>query len=105
MHHSGLLFQNVDWFTLLQNHKENLRQIVERMDKNQLPNTSSNDLCEYLLSSIPSQVPEIMQDDISIEPGEADVDVSKHPEFFTHGRTGSNFVKGTKIDVNKEKCL
>ena len=92
------LFSGVDWFSVEEQQKTELKNEVAKYDGNRLLNTAVDDLCHYFEEKYRVDVPVLQQDAIVVDQREAEVDVSRRFEYVRHGR-GPHHVPGTTVEI------
>jgi hypothetical protein len=95
-----MLFQQAGIFAVLENQREKIKRLVEKLEPNYLLNASEEDLAKALVEEVRLEVPVINESGIhTSDYGETDIDVSSDPvrRFLDRGRP--SYVKGVRVTV------
>ncbi len=96
-HQDTLLFSNHDLRKVLQHQEMELFREIDEIDGNRLLNTNVEDLCDYFEQKYKIEVPQLREDEITVDQHETDVDVSQDPRRFIRDRSKPFYIKGTKV--------
>ncbi|MYD79498.1 MAG: hypothetical protein F4X44_02665 [Gammaproteobacteria bacterium] len=95
------LFSRVDWHSVKEQQRHTLQSEIDKIDGNQLLNTSIDDLCKYFEEKFRIDVPVLIKDQIVADQQETQIEVSisidRMPQFENPNRT--NRVAGTLVEV------
>ncbi len=92
-----LLFSNRDLRDVLQHQEMELFREIDKIDGNRLLNTNVEDLCDYFEQKYKIEVPQLREDEITVDQHETDVDVSQDPRRFIRDRSKPFYIKGTRV--------
>jgi hypothetical protein len=92
------LFSGVDWFSVEEHQKKELKNEVANYDGNRLLNTAVDDLRDYFEDKYRVDVPVLQPDAIVADQREAQVDVSHRFDYVTCG-PGPHNVPGTTVEI------
>lgn len=92
-----LLFSEYDLLSVLEHQKQELFKKIDRIEGNQLLNTSLEDLLDYFERQYKLEPPRLKEDEITVDQREVDVDVSKDPSREIFDRSKPFYVKGTEV--------
>ena len=96
---TDLLFNRHDLRGVLAAQEQAISKDVDSLDENRLLNSSHLDLCQYFVEKYTVEPVRIDEEGIKADYGDAQVDVSHRFEYAVHDRSGSTYVKGTRIAV------
>lgn len=91
------LFAKNDLRGVLEAHDRKMLNEIEGIEANRILNTSADDLCDYFETQYKVDVPRVKQDQISLEQGEAKVDVSQDPFRVIFDRSQPFYLTGTQV--------
>ena len=92
------LFSKVDWFSVEEHQKTQLKNEVANYDGNRLLNTAVDDLCGYFEEKYRVDVPVLQREAIVADQREAQVDVSHRFDYAPRVR-GPHHVPGTTVEI------
>ncbi len=93
------LFSHRDLSDVLEDRQRRMYAEIDNIDGNRLLNTSVDDLCDYFVSEYTVQTPELQEGNISMDQGEADVDLRRNPNYHVPDQSRPALVKGTGITI------
>ncbi|MGQ4813410.1 hypothetical protein [Agrobacterium vitis] len=93
------LFNKGDWFTTQEQWKKQLSESIERMNGDELLNTSTTDLARYYANDMTFEVPKIYPDNIVVDQRETQVDISRDHNRYIRDRSQAFYIAGTAVDV------
>lgn len=107
-----LLFSQYDLRGTIQNHEQKMFAEIDGIEGNRLLNTSIDDLCDYFEQEYKIAVPQLDEESIQVDQGEARVDVSRDHNRFIIDRSQPFYITGTMVtfyvpykgDANLFKC-
>lgn len=76
-----------------------MHQEIEGQHGNELLNSSTDDLARYYASKYTVDVPVLHPEDILVDQGEQQIDVSQDRMRYSNDRSGPHYVTGTAVDV------
>jgi hypothetical protein len=95
------LFCDVDYFRLQDAQRRAMQAELASMDGNRLLNTNGDDLVAYFVGKFGIEVPQLLEDKMSVDQREAQRDVSGDPRrSFFLDRAGPVVVTGAEISVD-----
>jgi hypothetical protein len=78
--HDDYLFGKQDLRSVLENAKAQIKETVQKHDRNHLLNVSESDLADHLISEFALEAPQLRREAIYVkDQSEADIDVSQDP--------------------------
>lgn len=93
------LFAELDWHSVDQHRRQELRKEVEGIDADRLLNTSVDDLVEYLVGKYRVDAPVLDVDSLVVDQREKQIDVSRDPMRGVYDRSRPFYIAGTQVDV------
>ena len=100
MSRTDLLFYGKDLGALIHRCETEIKEEVERWDRNRILASSETDLVAYLVEKYTLDPPRLLRDDIHIESeGEAKIDVSGRFEYGVWDRSSPHFIPGSFVTV------
>lgn len=97
---NNILFCKVDWHSVTEHQKTELKKEIDHFDTNKLLNTSTQDLIEYFIEKYSINVPVLQEDQISVDDKEAQIDVSHDQMRYISDRSRPFYITGTQIEVD-----
>lgn len=97
MSRADYLFSQYDLRSGLEAERNKMFQEIEGMEKNRLLNTSVSDLVDYFVEKYTIDVPKLLEDQITTDQSETQVDVSKDGNRYISDRSRPFYIPGTKI--------
>lgn len=97
MARADYLFSEFDLRNGLEAEREKMFQEIESIEKNRLLNTSVPDLVDYFVEKYTVNAPKLLEDKISTDQAETQVDVSRDPNRYISDPSRPFYVPGTKI--------
>lgn len=97
MARSDYLFSEFDLRRGLEAEREKMFQEIEGMEKNRLLNTSVPDLVDYFVEKYTIKAPKLLEDQITTDQSETQVDVSRDQSRYISDRSRPFHISGTKI--------
>ena len=93
------LFHEGAWFATSSEWRKKLLQEIEKIDGNELLNSSTSDLATYYATKFSLSVPVLYADDITVNQKEVQIYVSNDKgRYFSHN-SGPYYIAGTCIEV------
>lgn len=99
MTRSCLLFNGVSIYDVIEGQKKGVEEGVQELDANYLLNVSEEDLIACLVNQFRLDVPVLNEEGISVESGEAQVDVSRDPMRFIDDRSRPFYLPGSRTTI------
>lgn len=100
MSKSDYLFAKADWYSFAQHQKEAMTKDIQAMDSNRLLNTAPEDLVRYFADKYRIDVPTLIDESISVDQHEVQIDVSRDPMRFIRDRSRPFHITGTAVEVH-----
>ncbi len=97
MSRADYLFSEFDLRRGLEAEREKMFQEIEGIERNRLLNTSVSDLVDYFVEKYTVNVPILLDDQISTDQFETQVDVSKDQNRYISDRSRPFHISGTKV--------
>jgi hypothetical protein len=97
---SDYLFAGADWYSVEQHQKETMAKDIQEMDGNPLLNTAPEDLVRYFADKYRIDVPTLLDESISADQREVQVDVSRDPMRFIRDRSRPFHIAGTAVELH-----
>ncbi len=91
------LFHEFDLRGTLENQEKTMLQEIESIDANRLLNTSESDLLDYFEEKFKVEVPRLLEEHITTDQQESQVEVSQEFNRFISDESGPFYVPGTKV--------
>jgi len=99
MRQPNYLFNKYDWFSVQEHVKKQLTSEILGMDGNRLLNTSADDLSKYFENKYRVNVPILLEDKISADQQETQIDVSQDRLRAIRDRSRPFYIPGTAIEI------
>lgn len=96
-HDHNYLFMTYDFGDSLRAHEKKMMQQIDSVDGNRLLNTSVEDWINYFEEEYKINAPKLLEDQITIDQGEAQIDVSKDPNRLIFDRDQAFYITGTRV--------
>lgn len=93
------LFSKYRIFDVIEAQKKALGEEIDRINSNQLLNTSTSDLGEYLYEKFKMKIPLLQKENIEVSQNETKIDVSHDPMRGIFDRERPFYVTGTEIKI------
>ncbi|MEZ4388884.1 MAG: hypothetical protein R3D98_15170 [Candidatus Krumholzibacteriia bacterium] len=93
------LFSRLPWHDVAQNQLEALVHEIDSIDGDRLLNTSPDKLCEYFERKYEIDVPVLVDEKITVQQRETQIDISRDWNRNVHDRSRPHYIAGTAIDV------
>ena len=97
---SDYLFAEADWYSVEQHQKETMAKDIQEMDGNRLLNTAPEDLVRYFADKYRIDVPTLIDESISADQREVQIDVSRDPMRFIRDRSRPFHIAGTAVEIH-----
>lgn len=91
------LFSAYDLHDVLSRREQTMLEEIETIEGNSLLNSSADDLCDFFEQKYHLEVPRLNEDKISIQPREAQVDVSRDHSRAIFDRSRPFYITGTAV--------
>src|SRR5262245_39425064 len=97
---SDYLFAKADWYSVAQHQKETMTKDIQAMDSNRMLNTAPEDLVRYFADKYHIDVPTLIDESITVDQHEVQIDVSRDPMRFIRDRSKPFHIAGTAVEVH-----
>ena len=94
------LFSNVDWHSVEEHQKQEMRKAIDSVDANRLLNTSVEDLARYFEERYRIEIPKLLTDEIVVDQQETKIDVSRDHNRMIRDRSQPLYIAGTVVNVD-----
>lgn len=94
---SNVLFWERDLRNLVESYDQEMLRAIDGVNKNTLLNTSIDNLCDYYEQNYRIHVPELREEEITVDQTEAQVDISQDRLRMVPDRSKPAYVSGAKI--------
>ncbi len=91
------LFSDPPLYIILDIQREKMKKEIDAYDGDSLLNTSIEDLCDYFEEKYKFDIPQLKEDEITVDQEEVNIDVSQDPRRYIRDRNGPFYIKGTEI--------
>ncbi len=98
MRDDNLLFYEGDLYRIIENQKQQLIREIDGLDTNYILNTSPDDLSEYFEKKYRLTAPVLKVDQIYVDQGETNIDVSRDHSRIIFDRSRPIYIKGTLVE-------
>lgn len=97
---SEVLFAKYNWFDVERHQLEKAKQEIMKYNGNKLLNTPIDDLFKYFFELYKIDLPHLLEEEITVDQNETQVDVSHDPYRAIFDRDRPVYIQGTQIKYN-----
>lgn len=98
MRHDDYLFIKYDLHGVIEAQEKAMNEEIDSIEGNRLLNTNPEELVNYFKEKYLLLAPKLIEDKISVDQNESQIDVSNDPNRFIFDRSEPFYITGTKID-------